>query len=541
MKHVSDTQQAADRIENGFRRYEKQALTVLLLAALVIRIYRLGMYSFWGDEVDSIYAGVNRIFFHPPLFIYLASLWVKWAHSECAIRLLATIFSLGAVAATWFLAKRVLQSSHGAFWAALFMVFSPSQVFFARDFRMYSLLTMAAALSWAAYLSWMRRGGRLRFFLTVLTGSMMVYTHHYGFFFIVAQGLSAFVMRPRKKALFKLAAYGSCVFLIYLPYLRLLIYFTRRFVRSSNWAPPITWKTPGYLLRFLLAGLEASYEVAAILVIIGMGLFIAGILKNRDEDFRLLVVFGFFVPILGAMAVSYILPTSMFVARYLIFTGVPLAIAMAAGVQWILIKKKYVIIPLLLITLQFWAITLQYRNIYLAYAVEMREREQFREASEVIADRFKEGDIVGTTCLSGTYPAWFYLTFSREITPMRLVDVDDYHRRHLQYKYNQIDFIGKVYTIIDPINLDTVAASGAYKRIWLFESQWSPGILPGDFYYDQRIRCRNWLAERYPLLEEWSFKGADVRLFDLQNPLEPEENTGADDALNYRDAEIPGE
>lgn len=528
-----------DRVEAFFQRYRKLVFWGLILTALMIRIYRLGTYSLWGDEADTIWAGLKRIYFHPPLFIYLASWWIKWAQSEFALRFLATIFSVATVAATWFLAKRVLQSYHGAFWASLFIVFSPSQVYFARDFRMYSLFTLVAALSWLTYLEWMKKGGWHLYLMTVLMGSLTIYTHHYGAFFLVSQGLSAFVIRPRKKSLPKLAGYAVGVFLIYCPYLREVWFLATRHVGSNSWAPPITWKTPIYLMRFLLAGLEAPRIVVVVLGLIGAGLAATGFFRQKGYEFRLIVVFGFVVPIIGAMAVSYILPTSMLVARYMIFTAIPLAIAMAAGIEALFHKKWCVVFTVYFLIVQSWATTLQYRNIYLAESREVREREQFREAADIILQSFEEGDIVGTTCLSGAYPAWYYLTYLHNI-PMRLVDVDDIHREHLQGKYNQNDFIHDVYTIIEPINLDMLTASGDYRRIWLYESQWEPGIRPGDFYYDQRIRCRNWLSERHPLLGEWFFKGVDVRLFDFRIPV-PQGYKGSDDEQNYTDGETPAE
>lgn len=530
---------SSDKVEAFFQRYKNWTLFILMLTALMIRIYRLGKYSLWGDEADTIWAGLKHLYFHPPLFIYLASWWIKWAKSEFGLRLLPMIFSVATVAATWFLAKRILQSYHGAFWASLFIVFSPSQVYFARDFRMYSLFTLVAALSWLTYLAWMKKGGWLLYLTTVLTGAVMVYTHHYGFFFIAAQGLSAFVIRPYKKSLSKLASYAVSVFLIYYPYLKQLLYLAKGFVGSNNWALPVTWKTPIYLMRFLLAGLEAPRIVVVILGIIGASLAIVGFLRHKSFEFRLLIVFGFVVPIIGAMAVSYILPTSMLVARYLIFTAIPLAIAMAAGIEALFDKKWCVVFTVYFLILQSWAITLQYRNIYLAQSREVREREQFHEAADVILQSFEDGDIVGTTCLSGTYPAWYYLTYLHNI-PMRLVDVDDYQREHLHLKYNQDDFIRDFYTIIYPINLDELEASGDYRRVWLYESQWEPGVRPGDFYYDQRLRCRNWLSERHPILGEWVFKGVDVRLFDLRIPI-PRGYKRSDDEQSYRGGETPAE
>ncbi len=505
--------------------HEWLLLTGILLTAFAVRVYRLGTYSFWGDEADAIYAGIYKIYFHPPLFGFLVKHWIKVAHTDFSIRFLVTIFSLCSIAATWFLARRILDSTRGAFWASLFMALAPSQVYHGRELRMYSLLTAAAALSWLTYFNWMRKGGFPRFAAVVITGSIVAYTHNYGLLLLASQGLSAFFMKPRRQSLIRLFKYTIGVFIIYVPFLAHLLYFVTQFLGSHFWAPPVTWKTPFYLLRFLLAGLEPPYWVAALLIGAGLGLFLIGLWKNKTSQLRLLIMFGMVLPVAMAVVLSMVLPSSTLVARYLIYTSIPLSIGMAAGVEEIRRFRAWAMWPLALLAGQFWAITLQYRNMYLAPVLEIREREQFRESCGLILDSCREGDVIGTTCMSGTHPVWYYITLKHGFPPTRMVDVDNLHREHLKMKYNLNEYLEDVYTIANPINIDEFLASGDYKRFWFYGTQWTWGILPGDFYYDQRVRIRKWLIERYPQIGEWEFKGVEVRLFDLEHPIQRAEQT----------------
>ncbi|MBN1879344.1 glycosyltransferase family 39 protein [bacterium] len=508
-----------DEIRAHFNR-EWLQLMLLMLSGFLVRVYRLGTYSLWGDEADSIFSGIHNFYFHPPLFGFLVKYWIRWAHTDFSLRLLVTVISVSAIAATWFLAKWIFDDKTSALWAGIFMIFAPSQVYYGRELRMYGLLTLTAALSWLSYLVWMKHGGIFRFCAAVLCGSLVAYTHNYGLIFLACMGLSGFMMRPKRMSLFRLFAFSFGVFLIYVPFLKHLLYYVGRFMGSHFWAEPITWKTPFYLLRFLVAGLEPPYWFASLLVFLGAGLLVIGMRSERSNiRFRRIIVFGLLAPLLIAMTLSMILPNSVLVARYIIFTFVPFAIGMAAGARWLERFRFGLAWPLLLLAGQTWAITLQYRNIFLAPCLELRERDQFRESCDLILRSTQPGDVIATTCMSGTHPVWYYITFRHGAPPTRMIDVDNVYRDHLGIKYNQNDLLKNVYTIADPINVDELLAANDYKRLWLYETQWNAGTSPNDFYYQQRLRCRRWMMARYPLLGEWSFKGVDVRLFNLEYPL----------------------
>jgi len=492
---------------------------LVVSAAFALRVFRLGAYSFWGDEVDTLYAGMHAIYFHPPLFLVLARAWAAVFSSDAMLRLLSAIFSTVAVAAAWSLGRRVTRSIPIAFWSSVLVAVNPCQVYYGREFRMYSLMAFLTAVSWVMFFKWMQDGGARRAVTAILLGAAILYTHHYGVIFLMGQGMAALFMKPRKKVLAKLAVYTGTLILIYIPYIRLVMYFSSRMIRSNYWAYPVNWNTPFYLMRCLISHFEPTLAVAGISILIALCFLFFGMRSRPPAEWRYLVVFGFLAPILIGGFISAVLPTSALVARYLIFTSIPLCVALAPGVHRLASYRSGMLLILLFLGLQLWAVTLQYRNTFLGPEPrEVRERRNYRGAARVILDNFREGDCYGTTCVSGSHPAWYYLAFRGDLPAGRMLDIEDRYRHHMEKKYGLMEYLILHYPFVSPVNIEEMIASENCRRMWLYESQWASGIRPGDFYYEHRIRCRKWLAARYPLLGTWTFKGVEVRLFDLQKP-----------------------
>src|SRR5207237_180599 len=132
-------------------------LALLLLVALVPRVYRLGERSFWFDEgysvadargvrpqrftqstavftarewvaeirpslgrvCDSVRAGENT----PPLYYLFLAVWMRlFGSGEAAVRGLSVLFGIAAIAALWGAARRQLGPAYGWLAAALLAV-----------------------------------------------------------------------------------------------------------------------------------------------------------------------------------------------------------------------------------------------------------------------------------------------------------------------------------------------------------------------------------------------------------------------------------
>lgn len=191
---------ALDEVRGRTSRAGVAALTAVIGAAL-LRFYRLGSESLWLDEaftwsyVTQIYQFWELLFVlptedvHPPLYYVVVDLWVALAGtSEAALRLPSVVFGIAAVGLIYLLGARLFDRWTGAAAAALLSV-SSFHVYFSQEARMYSLL---AALTLASFYFFVDIAGDRAHSRTAVLGylvasTLLVYTHVYGLFVIVAQ------------------------------------------------------------------------------------------------------------------------------------------------------------------------------------------------------------------------------------------------------------------------------------------------------------------------------------------------------------------
>src|SRR5919204_2637261 len=131
------------------------AVCLLCLVGLWVRLSGLGDAALWVDEsftwwdyrhpVEQILGA--RLNVHPPAYGLLMHFWMPLAgESEYALRLPGALLSALAVPAVWRLGRRLGGRSTGLL-AALLVAVAPVGLGFAREARMYGLLTAEAALA----------------------------------------------------------------------------------------------------------------------------------------------------------------------------------------------------------------------------------------------------------------------------------------------------------------------------------------------------------------------------------------------------------
>ncbi|MBM4429994.1 MAG: hypothetical protein FJ026_06530, partial [Chloroflexi bacterium] len=160
----------------GQRQRERRLLAygllfLVLWLALGLRLYRIQVPSLWNDEGTSValasrdlaaitQGAANDI--HPPLYYYLLHFWIKaFGNSELAVRALSAFLGTLLVLLTFAFGHSVAGYRVGLI-AALFAAWSPFQVYYAQETRMYALSALLAALSMYAFWHLLARGrGRM--------------------------------------------------------------------------------------------------------------------------------------------------------------------------------------------------------------------------------------------------------------------------------------------------------------------------------------------------------------------------------------------
>ena len=157
----------------------------LLLAAFVLRVYRLGDSNIWWDEGLAIWA-VRKSFLgvtawtasdvHPPLYFWALWPWVRLVgEGEFAARWLSVAIGMLTVAAVVPLG-RLLGGPWVGLLAGLLLATSRFHVGWSQEMRMYALAGLLNVLALIALLRWWRSGRRAAWLGYVLAAAAALWT-----------------------------------------------------------------------------------------------------------------------------------------------------------------------------------------------------------------------------------------------------------------------------------------------------------------------------------------------------------------------------
>ncbi len=490
------------------------AFLLLCAAGLAIRLYRLGAYSLWMDEAESIYSGVIGRSFHPPVFPFLLSVWVQFFTSETGLRMLVVLFGISSIPAIHALTRKLL-SPRTAWISAFLLTVSPFAVFYSRELRMYSLVLLLAILSWIWFLTWIRSGSAFPLIAWIALNTLFLYTHYYSLFFIAGQIIGLFLFVPCRSALKRSLLAGALHSIVFAPYFIRFFTLSKGIINSAFWCPPVSIRTVWELLSVFSAGYEASRIVYTTMGLVCASAALYGFLDRSKPLLQRYLIAAGIIPVGLALLASLLLPTCIFVPRYTIYALAPFIIAIAHGIDRI-DSRKLTIFALSVLTV-IHASTLK-SHYYNEYKSGMRSliqpRKEFREAARWIDTQFLPGDIIGTTCESGTFPVWFYLVYLKQHPPAYFLDIDDEYRKDLIRKFN-LDDIVQQYPEVRSANLSPDWLE-SHRRLWVYKTDWCfelDGCV--DFYTQHNRKVLEWLESRYGRIEERGFTGVSVILFDL--------------------------
>lgn len=167
------------------------ALAVLLLGA-ALRLYDLGGESLWFDEVFTVLFAQDSVpsilSYRAPVFVVLGHYWTaQVGMGEAAVRVLPALFGIAAIPVVY-LAGLELFNRRIALTAACLMSISEFQIYYAQDFRFYSLFLLLTSLSFLFYIRAYRHGRWPDLLLYALASFLAYHTHSLAVLALVAQG-----------------------------------------------------------------------------------------------------------------------------------------------------------------------------------------------------------------------------------------------------------------------------------------------------------------------------------------------------------------
>jgi mannosyltransferase len=182
------------------------AFVVALGAAL--RLFRLGVRSFWLDEaVSATLARIDRYTFVSAVvhrqanmvFYYLLLRgWIRLGSSEFALRSLSALFGVAAIPAMYLLGKQLFGPRAGRV-AALLLGVHTFHIRYSQEARSYSLLMLLALLSSLFFLRSLEQPSRANWAAYIALSTLMVYSQVFGGWVLLAQWSSLLLFRGHGK------------------------------------------------------------------------------------------------------------------------------------------------------------------------------------------------------------------------------------------------------------------------------------------------------------------------------------------------------
>lgn len=372
-------------------------LSGIILAAFLLRIFKLGKESLWVDEgftanlvqfnlsqyVDNVLHTTRNIL--PPLYFQLLHFWIMlFGNSEFSLRFPSVILGTLSVYLVFILARKIFNQEVGLI-SAILLAFSLFHLQYSQEARMYEMLSFLSLLSFLQLVKFFENGRNKNLAYLVLIDVALVYTHHYGFFIIVAQGFFFGVIFLFKREYFKenigkMLAAVAIFFALIVPWLFIFINQLRK-VSKDPWLP-----VPNFLSVLTLF---QKFSGSSLLLVTFLSLLLFFVMryfsnkKNNDNHYFLLLVW-LLIPILISFFYSiFLIP--IFGDKYLIACSIPFYILIAKAIEVIKIKYlKYGILMLVIVLL-----LLKINNYYSDI-----NKEQWREAAQYVEKNAAQNDLI---------------------------------------------------------------------------------------------------------------------------------------------------
>lgn len=165
------------------------------LLAMFLRFFRIGVQSFWDDEVATfraaalslkqIWTDIPLIDANPPLVYTVLHFWRGFGETELGLRSMAAFFGVLAVPAAY-LALRELIGKKRAVVAAFLFAINPLAVYCGQETRYNTMVTLFALLAVWAFVRVITEAKWRDAALLALCAALAIYSHYFAFFIMAA-------------------------------------------------------------------------------------------------------------------------------------------------------------------------------------------------------------------------------------------------------------------------------------------------------------------------------------------------------------------
>lgn len=277
----------------------------------------------------------------PPLYYVCLHFWIKlFGNGLAAVRSLSAIFGSLSILAIYSVATRFINRKTGLL-AALLLAVSPINIYLSQLARTYSLLTLLSAVSMYLYLKLQEEKKTRTLMLHVLCNVLLVYSHVFGWFVIIAQNLH-FLWRHRLEMITKKRWW---IYSQMIPAALFLPWFLRYITQYHHH----DWVASAQLLMqfstlaaHVIVGIEES-PLSAIVILPVLMLLIFK--RSRQGILYVWLLVPILLPVLVTLLVS-----PMFTAKYIYYISIPATILFAQALLQLKWKKTATALAVIVFT-----------------------------------------------------------------------------------------------------------------------------------------------------------------------------------------------
>ncbi len=340
------------------------ALLAILVVASALRLWGASGRALWFDEAFCVrlaqfdwseIAARAALDNHPPLFFAILKVWVAvFGSSPLAMRGLEVLLGVATVGLVYALARRVFRTTVtagspvlAATIAAGWVAVHPVHVLWTTQVRMYALAGLLATASALLLLRALENPTASRRWVAwTLTAIALAYTHYFGAFVVLAQGLFAVVTvwrsTERRAGLVRVVVSGLAIGLAFAPWLSVVVAQSGR-IPGRWWVPHLsparllwTWsRTAGLLIDDEAGTPPLAWGIVSGALGLALAVICGGVAVQRDRGLRMLA-WCTLLPVVAAAAVSVLLGENVVLSRYLIVALVVLPIVVVGGLyRWL--------------------------------------------------------------------------------------------------------------------------------------------------------------------------------------------------------------
>jgi hypothetical protein len=299
---------------------ENLPLFLIMLVATLLRLWHLNFQSVWLDEIHTLREAdpsiplsetIHYLHYtdqHPPLYFFLQRLiFGVFGNTTGVCRVLSAIAGIIGVWAIYLLGKEIKDKGLGLILAAITAI-NYFSIYYSQEARDYITVFLFTILSLLYFVRLIKGLDKKAMWLYALFTLLMLYSHYFGLFVIVAQYVIAFILmlvEKEQKKLFirRFIIAGVAIVIGYAPWMPILLDISKI---TSFWVP---FPQQDFYVSYFNGYFGYSAFLTPFLFILLSFFSIRAFMeKKEDSEVRqspLLLGFTIFLP---GVVVTYLIP-----------------------------------------------------------------------------------------------------------------------------------------------------------------------------------------------------------------------------------------